>query len=311
MDIRELRTFIAIAEEGSIHAGARRLFLAQPTASRTLQGLESHLGTALVNRSPRGITLTSAGTALLERAYELVNSLESTVDEVRLAADRRKRLTVGLLAGSSAASELTVKILQSYSRSCPEIELTIRELDFDNQYSALADHHVDAVLARLPCNDERLRATPLFSEPLVLAFRNDHRLAQKGTIDYGEFLGEPMLDMRGAPTEWTEFWHFNHIRNSRPPTTQSVRTLSEIGLALLSSSTAVMPVTMYSWRKVSDSGDLKTARIENAPQVTAASILRRDEDRDHVLSFDAHAKATCLRSLKHAPEASEVEGIAG
>ncbi|MCG2624106.1 LysR family transcriptional regulator [Arthrobacter sp. I2-34] len=303
MDVRQLQLFIAVAEEGSIHGGARRMMVAQPAMSKALRALERQLQTQLVQRSPRGIELTTAGEALLGQAYEIVRSLERTVDIVQQAGHGQKTLTVGLISGAASASELTSDIIRGFQRLCPNVTVTVRELDFADQFTVVADGHVDVALVRTPCGDDRVSATPLFAEPLVLALRSDHKLATASTVSPEEILDETMLGMVDAPRSWTSFWHLNDLRSCAPRTGQSVRTLAELQFALMGSSDMVMPMTLTAWRMSAHHSDLRALRIEDAPQSTAAVTFHRNEDREHVLAFVEHARETSQLFLEKVPEA--------
>lgn len=290
MDVRQLQMFIAVSEEGSIHGGARRLMMAQPALSKSLRALERQLGTELLRRSPRGIELTAAGKALLEQSYEIVRVLEKTTDIVREAGRGQKTLTVGLLSGSAAASELTADIIRGFQQVAPEVTITIRELNFANQFSSTAEGEVDVALVRLPCTDDRVTACPLFTEPVLLAIRSDHRLAALNLVSVDDFLDDVMLSLPGAPQSWTDYWQMNDRRNENPRIGASVRTLAELQFALLGSGDIVMPVTATAWRMTSQYSDLRALRIADGPQSTAAVISRPTEDREYVLSFIKHAR---------------------
>jgi DNA-binding transcriptional LysR family regulator len=303
MDVRQLQLFIAVAEEGSIHGGARRMMVAQPAMSKALRALERQLQTQLVQRSPRGIDLTAAGEALLGEAYEIVRSLDRTVDIVQQAGRGQKALTVGLISGAASASELTSDIIRGFQRLCPNVTVTVRELDFADQFTAVVDGHVDVALVRAPCVDDRVSATPLFAEPLVLALRSDHRLATATRVSPEGILDETMLGMTEAPRPWTSFWHLDELRSGAPRTGQSVRTLAELQFALLGSADVVMPMTLTAWRMSARHADLRALRIDGAPSSTAVATVRRNEDREHVLAFNAHAREVSQLLLEKVPEA--------
>jgi DNA-binding transcriptional LysR family regulator len=100
MDIRLLRCFVAVAEEGSIHAGVRRMCLAQPALSQGIRKLERDFGGALFLRSPTGIELTAAGTKLLVHARQIIAYLDSATHGVRKFLDgQRPVVKIGLSSG--------------------------------------------------------------------------------------------------------------------------------------------------------------------------------------------------------------------
>ncbi|MBD3678802.1 MAG: LysR family transcriptional regulator [Rhodobacteraceae bacterium] len=83
MDVKQLRYFIAIAEEGSLSAAAQRVNVAQPSLSQHVISLGRDLGVKLLERSPRGVSLIQSGEVLLSHAREIVTSLETAVESVR------------------------------------------------------------------------------------------------------------------------------------------------------------------------------------------------------------------------------------
>jgi DNA-binding transcriptional LysR family regulator len=240
---------------------------------------------------------------LLGQAYEIVRSLDRTVDIVQQAGRRQKTLTVGLISGAASASELTADIIRGFQLLCPNVTLTVRELDFADQFTAVADGHVDVALVRAPCGDDRVSTTPLFDEPLVLALRSDHKLAEASGVSAEAIMDETMLAMGDAPRSWTSFWHLDDLRRSAPRTGQSVRTLAELQFALLSSNEVIMPMTLTAWRMSAHHSDLRALRIDGTPSSTAVAMRRQSDDREHVLAFTSHAREVARQLLTKVPEA--------
>lgn len=97
MDIRELRSFVKVAQCGGFSRAARDLFIAQPALSRQIAKLEEQLQVELFTRHGRGVELTAAGSRLLERAEIMLRYMEETADHVRNTADEeRGHLAIGL-----------------------------------------------------------------------------------------------------------------------------------------------------------------------------------------------------------------------
>lgn len=119
MDTRLLELFVAVAEEGSIHGGARRLVIAQPAVSKGLRRLERTLEASLVDRSARGTALTPAGEVLFTEARDILDRIGRTAAAVRGAGAASRRITLGLIAGTVAAGDLTGEIVQAYRRERP------------------------------------------------------------------------------------------------------------------------------------------------------------------------------------------------
>src|ERR1700684_4579179 len=101
IELRHLRYFIAVAETGSLtEAAERRLYTSQPSLSRQIRDLESHVGVELLSRSVRGVELTAAGKALLDHARLALMQVDAAVDTARTAAQpARKAFAIGFQTG--------------------------------------------------------------------------------------------------------------------------------------------------------------------------------------------------------------------
>ncbi|MCB1473386.1 MAG: LysR family transcriptional regulator [Rhodobiaceae bacterium] len=122
METRQLRQFIAIAEEGSLSAAAVRIGVAQPSLSQLLKTLEQGLGVDLVVRSPKGITLTDAGQLLLGHAREIVAATDRAVEEVRMSGTEIAG-TVSFGLPSSVSMVLSVPLAETVRLTLPRVSL--------------------------------------------------------------------------------------------------------------------------------------------------------------------------------------------
>jgi DNA-binding transcriptional LysR family regulator len=295
--------FVAVAEEGSIHGGARRLLITQPAVSKTIRKLERQLGTELLIRSPQGIGLTTAGEVLLTQAKEILERVGRTIEIVRKAGEPGRELVIGLIAGAVAAAELTNEIIRQYRADRPDVSLTLRELNFPNQFTAISEGLVDIALVRPPCPTADVALTPLFDEPIVLCCREDHTLADKDRLEISDIFDEQMPDMPDAPAQWTDFWLLVNERHGRPPTEQSVQTLSELGLAVASSHRTVTPLASSAWRIGPSSSSLTTVPLSGGPRSIAAVATARGDFRDEVCDFVATAVRVTRKRIADIPDA--------
>ncbi|MFD0683173.1 LysR family transcriptional regulator [Actinomadura fibrosa] len=177
MELRMLGYVVAIAEEGSISAAARRLRLTQPTLSRQLRDLERRLGTPLFERAGRGLTPTAAGRALAARATAVLAEAEAALEDVRLAAaGLAGRITV-TFAGSGINGPLG-GALGRLRRELPRVELRLEESFNDAEMSdGVLDGRFDIAVQRLPSRDARLATRAWWREPLSLFLPAAHPLA--------------------------------------------------------------------------------------------------------------------------------------
>lgn len=122
MDIRQLRYFIAIAEEGSLTGAAQRVHVAQPSLSQHVIRLEDELGVRLLERSPRGVTLTELGEVLLSHAREIAASLDRAVEAVRRSGSTPQgEVAFGL--PSSVSMVLSVPLAETVRLELPRVRL--------------------------------------------------------------------------------------------------------------------------------------------------------------------------------------------
>lgn len=124
MDVRQMRYFVAIAEEGSLSAAAHRLRVAQPSLSQQVIGLERELGVTLLDRSPRGVTPTASGEVLLHHARRVIEAMEAAREAVRRSgAEPQGEVAFGL--PSSIAAVLSVPLAETVRLELPKVRLRV------------------------------------------------------------------------------------------------------------------------------------------------------------------------------------------
>lgn len=180
MELRLLGYVVAIAEEGSISAAARRLNLTQPTLSRQLKELERRVGAELFEREGRGLTTTAAGAALVRRATTVLAEAEAALADARLAAEGRVgRLTVAF-AGSGINGPLGAALGRVH-RELPRVALRLEESFSDTEMSSgVLDGRFDVAVQRLPMRDAALATQVWWHEPMTLFLPDGHPLAHGG-----------------------------------------------------------------------------------------------------------------------------------
>ncbi|MEU6424515.1 LysR family transcriptional regulator [Microbispora sp. NPDC046973] len=177
MNLRLLEYVVAICEEGSISAAARRLHVTQPTLSRQVHELERRLGTPLFEREGRGMVPTSAGRALVARATTVLAEARAALDDVRLAAEGLAGQLTVTFAGSGINGPLG-GALGRLRREMPRVELRLVESFNDTEMSGgVLDGRFDIAVQRLPTRDPRLVARSWWREPLSLFLPAAHPLA--------------------------------------------------------------------------------------------------------------------------------------
>jgi DNA-binding transcriptional LysR family regulator len=179
MDLRSLRYFVAVAEERHFGRAAARLHMTQPPLSRAIKQLETDVGALLVCRSPAGVTLTAAGTALYDEARTLLEHAEHARARVAAAAGTAT-LTIGTLADN--AEEADAGLADAFRQRNPAVSVRVREGDFTDPTSGLRAGLVDAALTRMPFDSTGIGMRLLRSDPVGVVLRADDPLAGRDTL---------------------------------------------------------------------------------------------------------------------------------
>ncbi|GGU91770.1 LysR family transcriptional regulator [Streptomyces filipinensis] len=216
VDTRLLRSFLAVAEDGSLTRAAERVFVSQPALTKQIRQLETQLGVRLFDRSRTGMALTDAGRALARRAPEVLASWDEALRATQATGRRAARvLRVGFLA--SAANEATQEIVAEFARRRPGWRAELRQAAWSNPSAGLADGDVDAALLRLPFPGQAaLRVEVLFSEARWVALPSGHPLAGRTGIAFRELWDEPFVAAPEETGAWRDHWLAADEREGRP-----------------------------------------------------------------------------------------------
>jgi LysR family nitrogen assimilation transcriptional regulator len=172
MDLKQLRSFIMVAESGSLSRASDRLRLAQPALSRQIRLLEDEIGFCLFVRTARGMQLTEHGAALLKRVSGLIKQLDDSVDDVRsLATEPTGRVVLGCIptASNVVAGRIAVRV----SQELPHVSLRIVEGYAGHIIDWLHRGDIDLAILYGPASDLHLRVQDVMFEELFLVGRAD------------------------------------------------------------------------------------------------------------------------------------------
>jgi DNA-binding transcriptional LysR family regulator len=200
MELRHLRYFIAVAEEGHITRAAERLGIQQPPLSLQIKALEQELDVQLFRRKPRGVELTDAGAAFLERARVILNEVERAFASTRRTArGEQGRVVVGFTA-SAPFHPFVPRVIRAYREMSPLVSLALEESGSSELVQGLHNEQMDAAFIRSPVADVvGLEVTPLLEEEMVVALPAGHPLATQGrpndstTMPLGELAKETFV----------------------------------------------------------------------------------------------------------------------
>lgn len=192
LDLQDLRSFVAVADERGIRKAAERLNVSQPPLTRRLRALEQHLGTLLVVRTAAGIRLTPDGEHLLRRARRLLAEFDAVESEMRARVGaHRRELRAGISAG--IPMQAAARLAAAWRRA-----LRHRGVDVRTDFTlALLDRLRAGDLAfaiiGLPANLPGLRVREVYSEPMVAALPRGHPAARKKAVALGDLQGIPFF----------------------------------------------------------------------------------------------------------------------
>lgn len=194
MELRHLRYFQAVAEELSFSKAARRLHVAQPALSRAVKELEDKLGVELLARTRRSVSLTPAGSVLLNETRLLLQRLEEATRRVqRTAAGEEGELRLGFI-GPPTQSFLG-RIVKEFRRRYPRVTIVLEERTPERVWEMVARGRLTVGLTRpvLPHETPGLKTLVLREEELYAALPKGHGLAKNPMIRWRELANEPLI----------------------------------------------------------------------------------------------------------------------
>jgi DNA-binding transcriptional LysR family regulator len=192
MELRQLRSFVVVAEELHFRRAAERLHLAQPSVSQHVRALEAELGVPLFERNRRGATLTPAGEVLLGDARDLLHRAVQAAAAVRAAGTgQRGRLRMSLTR--SLTGGIAGAIVDAFRERYPEVELELSLGTTMLHVEQLHAGEIDVGFVRPPLEDPGLRELALAREPMVCVVPTGHRLTRRATVRPRDLQNEPLV----------------------------------------------------------------------------------------------------------------------
>jgi DNA-binding transcriptional LysR family regulator len=275
MELRQLRYFVAVAEELHFRRAAARLHMSQPPLSHQLRLLEDELGCPLMIRSRRRVELTPAGQAFLADVRELLGGLDEAVGTARrIHAGTAGRLRISFVG--SALLSLVPEVVRRYRAVRPEVEMQLRERSTEDQLRDLRAGSIDVALVPLPVDAPDLRTEVLRRERAVAALPAAHPLAALKQVPVRRLGGEPLVMF---PREQAPGLHDRLLASlSGPdgppsvaqyaPETQTIIGLvaAEIGVSLVQASVQRLALPGVTYRPV-----------RGAPTIELAALLPAGE----------------------------------
>jgi DNA-binding transcriptional LysR family regulator len=277
LETRELRYFLAVAEELHFGRAAKRLGMAQPPLSRAIQQLERRLGVALLQRNRRGVALTNAGEMLLYEGRAALDATTAAARRTRRAGgadgpgDSRNRLVLAVKAGSS--HELLHKLLDAYAVEPDAAEIEVLPSGTCEQGEMLRDGRADVALMHAPFNSlTGFDSEELMTEGQIAILPAGHPLATHRTLSLADISNIPDLPL----ARWA------HDGAYPPGPGPEIRDQTQLAqLIALGRTVAVFPDSARSWL---------WAEHTAVPLTDAPAVVTH-------IAWPAHSRSLALASL--------------
>jgi DNA-binding transcriptional LysR family regulator len=218
VELREVRVFLALAEQLHFGRAAERLGLTQSRVSQSLRGLELKLGERLVDRTSRRVELTAAGERFLAEVAPAYEGLAAVLRRASRAADEpRDTLRIALVTGASGGPRL-LEIIRAFEAEHPGCRVEVKEMALADRFEALGEGGVDLMVSRLPLRQPDLVVGPVLScERRVLGVAADHPLSELSEVSLEEIADHQVTDVSGMlPPELEEAFIPKHAPSGRP-----------------------------------------------------------------------------------------------
>jgi DNA-binding transcriptional LysR family regulator len=215
--LRNLRYFVAVAEELHFTRAAERLFVSQPALSKQVSMLERQLGAQLFDRDARGVRLTRVGAALLPYARGVLAEWDTAwVAVERARSEQRATIVVGM-STSPGRGGLLPSIRSRFSVEHPHATVTLRQVSWDDSTAGLAEGTADVAFVWLPIPEPaRYSWLVVAEESRLVALPESHPLARRDVVDFAELMDEPFLALPETAGPLRDHWLGTDARDGRP-----------------------------------------------------------------------------------------------
>lgn len=193
--LRQLRAFIAVAEEGSVVRAAQRMHLTASALSMLISTLEGELGARLFERTTRRMVLSEEGQKLLPSIEEMMGQLDGAITDLQEFSQRRSsRLRIA--ASPLMAATLLPHLMAGFHERFPAVRLTLRDLPVGEVAQSVRSGEADLGVCTADVDTTDLHATVLHQDRLMLACRDGHQLATRPEVQWRDLAGERLALMQ-------------------------------------------------------------------------------------------------------------------
>lgn len=239
MESKELKAFIAVAEELNFRKAAERLNISQPPLTRIISNLEEDLNVKLFNRTTRSVELTGAGLHLLKKGKEILSAISQVELEVR-ALQKNKNGKLHLSLNFGAIHSDLPRLISSFKEQFPKITVVIVKSNFSNLAANLRSTKIDMAFCPNIFKEQILSQVPIQSQEVGLLISKENPLSKKKSLKLSDLEGETLIyhgkhEHLGFQEEFLEFLKLKdiHPRIYYKKSKESCATLVEAGKGLL------------------------------------------------------------------------------
>lgn len=282
MELRQLRYFIAVAEEMNITRAAQRLHMTQPPLSRQLQLIEDEIGLPLFERGARPLKLTDAGRVLYAQARRVLEQADELAPLTRRLAQAAERIVIGFVPSTLYGALL--EVIRAFREAAPAVELSLIEMFTLEQLGALKGGRIDIGFGRLRFDDDRLVREVLVEERLIAALPDGHPLAAPdASISLADIAGQTLIVYPSTPRPSFADQQLSALRDGglAPAAVHEVRELqtalglvaAQVGVSLVPESVEGVRVKGVAYRRlpepVATSPIILSRRLHDESRATA------------------------------------------
>lgn len=193
MELRQIRQFIAVAEELHFHRAAKRLNMSQPPLTTAIKKLEQEIGTELLNRSNKTLNLTVAGKVFLAEAYIIIKQAEHAISLTQETANGIRGHLRFSYVGSALYGKLPI-VMRQFRQIHPDITIELLEATTSEQIYFLENNLVDLAILIPPfISQDDLKSTLFDQDRLAIALPNSHILCQRNNLSVSDLADMPFI----------------------------------------------------------------------------------------------------------------------
>jgi LysR family transcriptional regulator for metE and metH len=192
LEIRHLRTLIALAEAGTVSAAAKRVHLTQSALSHQLRAIEAHAGAPVVRRKGQTVELTEAGQRLLALARSVVGEIQAADRDLARLAGRPSGM-LRIVLECHTCFDWLMPVMDAFRRNWPEVELDLVSGFHPDPFELLAADRADLVIGSEPARRRGLAQAPLFRYEILAVLPTDHPLKAKRWLEPQDFRGQTLI----------------------------------------------------------------------------------------------------------------------